>query len=334
MGDKTGIQWTDATWNPIVGCSVVSPACTNCYAMAQAGRIQKMKPGSHYEGTTLDVNGKPIWTGVLRQAPDHILTAPMRWKRPRKIFVNSMSDLFHDAAPDEWIDKVFAIMALCPHHVFQVLTKRPKRMRDYIGTRAGDWMTVLPDAIGPGQLPITKHCVVAHIGETTADHRALYAAKLPHWPLPNVWIGVTAEDQPRAEERIPDLLMTSAAVRFVSVEPMLGPIELRRWMSAVSWVICGGESGPGARPLSMYWARSMRDQCADMNIPFFFKQWGEWIPGPQAIHLNGKTLTNFKVIDTPCEDQALGCFSFRVGKLRAGRLLDGVEHNVFPGLPL
>ncbi|WP_146090272.1 DUF5131 family protein, partial [Rhodoblastus acidophilus] len=133
MGDKSKIDWTDATWNPIVGCSIVSPACTNCYAMAMARRIECMKSGTAYEGTTrLSVNGTPVWTGKVAQAVEHALTQPLRWRRPRKIFVNSMGDLFHESVPDEWIDRVFAVMALAPQHTFQILTKRAKRMRDYL----------------------------------------------------------------------------------------------------------------------------------------------------------------------------------------------------------
>ncbi len=121
---ETKIEWTDATWNPVVGCAIVSSGCTNCYAMKQAGRITRMTPGSHYEGTVKDSKAGPVWTGVLKRAPDHIVTQPLRWRASRMIFVNSMSDLFHESVPDEWIDEVFAVMASSPQHVFQVLTKR------------------------------------------------------------------------------------------------------------------------------------------------------------------------------------------------------------------
>ena len=131
MADNTGIEWTDATWNPVVGCSIVSPGCTNCYAMQMAARIEKMQPESHYAGTTKRVNGNAVWTGKVALAPDHILTAPLRWKKPRRIFVNPMGDLFHESIPDAWIDRVFAVMALAPQHRFQLLTKRAKRMREY-----------------------------------------------------------------------------------------------------------------------------------------------------------------------------------------------------------
>jgi len=154
------------------------------------------------------------------------LAKPLHWRRPRHAILQF--DPFHESVPDEWIDKIFAVMALAPQHTFQVLTKRSKRMRDYIGTRAGDWNIVLPDAFRPGALPISRHAVIAHLGDTTEEHRKPYDAKPTRWPLPNVWLGVTAEDQTRADERIPDLLATPAAVRFVSCEPMLGPVDLTR----------------------------------------------------------------------------------------------------------
>jgi len=299
MTGKSKIQWTDATWNPLAGCSIVSPGCTNCYAMRQAARIERMGGADHYVGLTEMIKDKPIWTGKVALASEKTLRAPLRWKAPRKIFVNSMSDLFHESVPDEWIDKVFAIAALSPQHIFQFLTKRPKRMRDYVGMRAGDWQVVLPEAFAPGTLPISKHGVVAHIGVSTPEHRSLYGATQPCWPLPNVWLGVTAEDQTRADERIPDLLATPAAVRFASCEPMLGPLDLTdmcnghyfydalsgaRWHddpdginprvpyeAKLDWVICGGESGPGARPMHPDWARSLRDQCAAAGTRFFMK---------------------------------------------------------------
>lgn len=400
MGDKTGIQWTDATWNPIIGCSIVSPACTNCYAMAQAARIQKMTPGSHYEGTTHEVNGKPVWTGVLKHAPEHILLAPLRWKKPRRIFVNSMSDLFHDAVPDEWIDEVFAVMALAPQHTFQLLTKRPKRMREYISG--------IPSKIPfLGRMPLERIHIEAagHMegdgGYMDALKRAGNVYSLYHdvrWPLPNVYLGVTAERQEEADARIPALLATPAAVRFVSAEPMLGAIDFARvgnlesikaammevaeyherdarlntisgmqidalngaqqacifyqtpdhmgggftWrfprpFPRLDWIICGGESGPGARPMHPDWARGLRDQCAAAGVPFFFKQWGEWAPvdlDAERGNRDWMIISGDGDLDIPDDrgpDEDAGeCAIARVGKRRAGRLLDGVEHNEFP----
>ena len=322
MADKSNIEWTDASWNPIVGCSLESPGCTHCYAMRQAFRIQAMMRGlgkeSHYDGTTKVVKGKPVWTGLMRQAPEHILLQPLRWTTPRMIFVNSMSDLFHPDVPDAWIDQVFAVMALCPQHTFQVLTKRADRMRTYLASTPVHriWMAM-----------------------PKIDQSALGCAK-PQWPLPNVWLGVSAEDQRRYDERRDDLRATPAAVRFLSIEPLLGPIGLdlsglSQVYRPIHWVIVGGESGPNARPMHPDWARSLRDQCAAAGVPFFFKQWGEWVsaeaPGRSdetgVLMPDGEFLRGRRVLDWQGDD---GWIVKRVGKSRAGRLLDGREHNDMP----
>ncbi len=412
MSDKTGIEWTDATWNPIAGCSIVSPACTNCYAMAQAARIVRCAAGlgraTHYADTVTTVKGKPVWTGEIRAAPDHVLTQPMRWRRPRRIFVNSMSDLFHEAVPDTWIDRIFAVMALAPQHTFQVLTKRPERMRDYIESMT---FRRLMDVVPRGKWPISHHQAMATLDPaTTQEHRDLYHVECPGLPLPNVWLGVTAENQRMADERIPVLLDTAAAKRFVSIEPMLGKINLESWLDpaevcegcddgygfggrcksdrtprdeqcpwnravqvvkehgpydaggapasvtstvmSLDWVICGGESGPDARPMHPDWVRSIRDQCAAAGTPFMMKQWGEWMPqvgardgiddsqeqsryrwaewtdrwGTEGDH-------RWNYVDYPqwCDEMDPHHSVVRVGKRAAGRLLDGVEHNAFPG---
>jgi protein gp37 len=213
------IEWTDETWNPVVGCSLVSPACTNCYAMAMAARLERMSPSSHYVGTTKVVNGKAVWTGVLKQAPESVLLKPLTLKKPRRIFVNSMSDLFHESIPDEWIDIVFAVMALAPQHTFQVLTKRPKRMRGYVESANARVAQQVYDMAQVGQ-------PLEHLGLTFAP-RESPSLSIEKWPLRNVWLGVTAEDQRRAAARMPDLLVTPAAFRFVSCEPLLGAIDLR-----------------------------------------------------------------------------------------------------------
>lgn len=209
MADRTPIEWTDATWNPITGCSVTSPGCTNCYAMRLAGTRMKDHP-SRAGLTTMSKKG-PVWTGEVR-FNEQWLDQPLRWRKPRMIFVCAHGDLFHENVPDDWIDRVFAVMALCPQHVFQVLTKRPERMRDYLAERQSDWVTrwaaaawrlrpreLRPD--GNGQLLMRNHA---------------------KFPLPNVWLGTSVEDQIRADERIPILLDTPAAVRWVSAEPLLG----------------------------------------------------------------------------------------------------------------
>ncbi|HMT13153.1 MAG TPA: phage Gp37/Gp68 family protein [Aestuariivirga sp.] len=233
MSKDTGISWTESTWDPIVGCSIVSPGCTNCYAQKMAHKIKHMEDArtgsadaSHYFGTTKVVNGNPVWTGLLKLAPDHILTAPLRWKKPRRIFVNSMSDLFHENVPDAWIDRVFAVMALCPQHTFQILTKRSKRMRE--------WMTpARATSVGMEgfEMTLNAHASARDEGRESRVGAGVQLtgdiAHLKLWPLPNVWLGVSCEDQERAAERVPDLLATPAAKRFVSAEPLLGPIEFR-----------------------------------------------------------------------------------------------------------
>lgn len=350
MADQhdTGISWTDETWNPVVGCSIVSPACTNCYAMSMASRIERMAPAqgreTHYAGTTKVVNGKPVWTGKLARAPDHIVTAPLRWRRARRIFVNSMSDLFHHDLPDEWIDEVFAVMALAPQHTFQILTKRPERMRTYL-TR--DWASAARFHVESLTLPT----VSKNAGDAQERLRRYTSRGVPH-PLENVWLGVTAEDQARADERIPPLLSTPAAVRFVSAEPLLGPLDLYNgdpdarlggheatktfigdWWEpgdnprgpsrhGLDWVIVGGESGPGARPMHPDWVRSIRDQCEAAGVAFHFKQWGDLEPdeiGPEDPRSIGVPPGHVEYR--------------RIGKKAAGRKLEGVIHDAFPVAP-
>ena len=244
----TGISWTDETWNPTTGCDKVSPGCGlprfegdgtgGCYAMAMAKRLKAMGQAKYQN------DGDPHTSGPgfgLTVHPD-ALTVPLRWRKPRRIFVNSMSDLFHEAVSDEYIDAVFGIMAQTPQHTYQVLTKRHGRMRSLLNS----------------DMFRRRFCF--------------------GWPLPNVHLGVSAEDQKWADIRIPALIGTPAAVRFVSAEPLLGPIDVSLghsgyWQS-LSWVIAGGESGPGARPCEIDWLYSLRDQCADADVPFFCKQFG------------------------------------------------------------
>lgn len=280
MGDKTGIEWTGATWNPTRGCSRVSEGCRNCYAERVAGRFSG--PGQPYEGLTRRTSTGAKWTGVVRLVPEH-LADPLRWRKPRRVFVNSMSDLFHESLSDSEIDQVFGVMAACRHlgrdatsgHTFQILTKRPGRMRKYLGLgRRDQW----------------ARWAVHYGGKYDPDrlYDSILAAK---GPLPNVWLGVSAEDQATADERIPLLLETPAAVRFVSYEPALGPVDFTPWLSErfgsadglcggetwsrsrLDWIIAGSESGPGARPAELEWFRSVRDQCAAAGVAFFFKQW-------------------------------------------------------------
>lgn len=349
MADRTTIEWTDATWNPIRGCTRVSEGCRNCYAEIMAARFSD--PGQWGHGIARrvklpDGGTDHRWTGKLELIETR-LDQPLRWRAPRRIFVNSTSDLFHEAALDEWIDRVFAVMALAPQHTFQVLTKRPERMREYLAANPGIRIrTEMPRIAGP--LPVIEM----------------------DWPLPNVWLGTSVEDQASADARIPHLLATPAAVRFVSAEPLLGPVDLdeiaiprpdlrasviwsalRGWGGApakLDWVIVGGESGPGARPMRPDWARSLRDQCVAAGVPFFFKQWGEWghalhMPGVEAVSAAAAKSGHwahphrYRIHGGPEDGQ---CFeslpedhlTLRVGKARAGRLLDGRTWDQMPGV--
>jgi protein gp37 len=363
MAGPSNIEWTDATWNPIVGCSIVSPGCTNCYAMRMAARIIAMagtrNVGVHYDKTIKDVKGKPVWTGIVKQAPDHILSEPLHRRKPTTYFVNSMGDLFHEDCPDEWIDRVFAIMALCPQHTFQVLTKRAERMREYCST-LGRHHEVDRISLAMKRL---------HAESGYGANGAMYTLGNGGWHFKNVWLGVSAERQQEADERIPHLLQTPAAVRFVSAEPLLGPIDLRQWLSdsegcgncgdgsfyegqrrccdepisvttpGLDWVIVGGESGPNARPMHPDWPRSIRDQCTAAGVAYFFKQWGEWKNGSN-FHRDAKAVLLDGRIVEPTHEGMLAAqreasiwnptLMRRVGKKAAGRLLDGREHSEFP----
>jgi protein gp37 len=278
MGDNSSIEWTDATWNPVRGCG-------------------------------------PVWTGKVRLVPE-LLEQPLEWRRPRRIFVNSMSDLFHEDVPVDFIYRLWCVMAAARRHRFQILTKRAARMREVL--------TAPPFA-----------------GQVVVD---------------NVWLGVSVEDQAAADERIPQLLATPAAVRWISAEPLLGPLDIERWtwplcwhwaagykspeaalaagayavrkrqgllgahVPLISWVVAGGESGPGARPMHPDWARALRNHCAAAGVPFFFKQWGNWTP---CLDHGGHLASDREVL---FGDQ----WMLQVGKKSAGRELDGRTHDEYP----
>lgn len=316
MSDNSTIEWTTSTWNPVTGCTEVSPGCDRCYAKTFAERWRGT-PGHHFE------NGFDV---QLR--PDK-LSLPLSWRKPRKVFVNSMSDLFHEQVPDDYIAQVFAVMAATPQHTYQILTKRHGRMRSLLGN---DGQTLLE----------------ATTDEPTAD--TLYDAV---WPLRNVWLGVSVENQKWADIRIPPLLDTPAAVRWLSCEPLLGPVDLDRSTADylggnrhVDWVVIGGESGAGARPMHPDWARSLRDQCVTANVPFFLKQWGAW----SAIHAGGHEVFDYVTDDDRCQivdikgrlrgrpwpgwaiqDGTRDAVAMRrYGKGAAGRVLDGRTWDEFP----
>ena len=229
MADGTHIEWTDATWNPITGCSVKSPGCTHCYAMRLAGTRLRDHPSR--EGLTVDTKAGPVWNGTVR-FNEAWLTEPLKWRRPRRIFVCAHSDLFHENVPFGWIDRVFAVMAMAPHHTFQVLTKRPERMQDYASNPRRPYQiarTAL-DLFIDGRLPKGTAGAEQWPVQSEGDVDSPDDVRLKHWPLPNVWLGVSVEDQTRADERIPILLHTPAAIRWISAEPLIGSIDLR-WIA-------------------------------------------------------------------------------------------------------
>lgn len=329
MADKTGIEWTDATWNPIRGCSRVSEGCRNCYAEGVANRFKG--PGQPYHGLIARTGQ---WNGAV-MVVEHLLDWPLRKRKPMRIFVNSMSDLFHENLPDEWIDQVFAVMALAKQHTFQVLTKRPERMLRYftdLGLRS-ELIGVEAEAIGG----IDRH------DEALQQRWPL--------PLPNVWLGVSVEDQATADERIPLLLQTPAAVRWISAEPLLGSVDLSPWLSAnalheidggprLDWVVVGGESGRNARPMHPDWVKSLRDQCKVFDVPFLFKQHGEWLAtsfcDDETVMLPSKK-TVYVRPDGTFHDGSDGIDFFGgdeetawVGKKAAGRMLDGIIYDQYP----
>lgn len=256
MADSS-IQWTDKTWNAVAGCSLESPGCTHCYAMRMARRLELMGQ-EKYAGLTKTVNGRPVWNGAIRvHRPS--LRLPLDWKKPRNIFVNSMSDLFHEDLPDEEIDAHFAVMAIADHHRYQVLTKRQDRLLEYLSE--------------PMRL------------EHIYDHWYGYANYAPcakAWPLPNVHIGLSIEDQKRADLRGPVAVELAKMGWFTwfSIEPLLEPVDIRRYLPrraggpGVGWVVIGGESGPGARVFGLDLARSLLEQCRERGIPVFVKQLG------------------------------------------------------------
>lgn len=296
MADGTKIAWSEATWNPITGCSVISAGCKHCYAMKLAGTRLQHHPSR--AGLTIQTSAGPVWNGQVRLNRQW-LDQPHRWRRPRKIFVCAHGDLFHESVPDEWIDLVFAVMSLAQQHVFQVLTKRPERMRAYCCD------------------PATTGRVIAQLASLGATVKATHVADgMEGIFLPNVWLGVSVEDQCAADARIAPLLQTPAAVRWISAEPLLGSVDLESvgwpgkkghrvdvlrggyWnargyralgpaaalgaprggftnhsdMARIDWVIVGGESGTGARPMDSAWARALRDQCRGAGVAFFMKQ--------------------------------------------------------------
>jgi len=298
----TAIEWTDEVWNPITGCTKVSPGCDHCYAETFAERFRGTT-GHHFEnGFDLTLRPGALWK-------------PERWKKPRRVFVNSMSDLFHRDVPDEFIQRVFLHMGCTPRHTFQVLTKRPERMRR-LAPSFNHWKRGL---------------------NTDTPAEGIY---------PNIWLGVSIESNDYAW-RADMLRQTPAAIRFLSIEPMLGPID-RVDLTAIDWVILGGESGRSARPMHTQWVRDVRDRCLAASVPFFFKQHGAWAPSSHAsathlLHVDGRLVDRDSATTT--RDRGRGDLAKhdlvdrghpgwmrvkRVGKHLSGRILDGRTWDEFP----
>lgn len=310
MAGNSKIEWCDATWNPVRGCTRVSEGCKNCYAEVMAARFNAPGQWGHGFAEIVGTGARRDhrWTGRVELIESQ-LTLPLRWRKPRRIFVNSTSDLFHEALPDAAIDRVFAVMALCPQHTFQVLTKRPERMRAYLSDEDlnnrlsaalgcmldGDWIWTE----GKRFRDRIERLIDVFIGQGTDNLGDIVYHDDP-MPLPNVWLGTSVEDQATADERIPHLLATPAAIRFVSAEPLLGrldPSNIRlpngdvlnaltgeihdantgcivQESAALDQIIVGGESGPNARPFDLAWARSILAQCKAAEVPCFVKQLG------------------------------------------------------------
>jgi protein gp37 len=304
VSDRSAIEWTDATWNPTTGCAKVSPGCAHCYI--------EHTPAFRIAGRRFEQGHIP-----LQLHPDR-LEQPLHWRTPRRVFVNSLSDLFHDDLHDEFIDRVFAVMALSPWHTYQVLTKRAERMRAYLNGLTFERVRIWMNRAAVGEL--TRRTPAGGFVPTGAENLTTIARRTMEYlyrfepdkmprrtygpPFPNVWLGVTVENQRFADERIPLLLQTPAALRFISAEPLLGPLRLDhmdverfagdagyycinaltgrnrdmgrpcRDVPRVDWIIVGGESGSGARPFNLAWARSILQQCQTAGVPCFVKQLG------------------------------------------------------------
>ena len=408
----TGIEWTQVgagfkgeTWNPVVGCSKVSAGCRNCYAERMAKRLNIMGP-DHYQNV---INEDGCWSGRIGMAGLDTWMKPLHWRKSRCIFVNSMSDVFHPGVSDEIRDRLWAVMALTPQHRYLILTKRPAEMERYVDRlvagqgKLGDGLTWL-GADGYG----ARLLIMKAYGLNLAD-KAPEAGEPPYAPFPNVGLGVSVEDQAAADERLPLLLETQAAMWFVYCEQLLGAVSLDGYLpgewscvrcgyvgnatgneycvnceeefpppgehgelilcpcgcdeyenacprcgetdpfgafgcegksptpQTLDWVIAGGESGPGARPIHPDWARGLRDQCESAKVPFFFKQWGEWAPidSPASVEACPVPLgKNEAWLDMAGGQDFHGDDVWRMhrlGKKAAGRVLDGRTWDGYPG---
>lgn len=336
---QTSIEWTMKVWNPTTGCDKVSQGCKFCYAEGMHKRLRAMgQPKYKHEFLG---GAQPYEADLLK---------PLSWRKPTTIFVNSMSDLFHKDIPFEYIDMVFAVMKATPQHTYQVLTKRIDRALEYWNSKDlfkrldAAYLKVMDKASPEG-----IHVISAAAYEQKNE---IYG-----WPMRNLWMGTSVENQEAADARIPFLIQIPAHVRFLSCEPLLGPVNFSDWTypkelvgmpvenyegsessnlkQGIDWLIAGGESGHHARPMHPDWARSLRDQCEDAGIPFFFKQWGGWREG----FIGGTPIKNMAMV---CNDGSIiigkdaipggkrASLMSKVGKKEAGRMLDGLEHSQYP----
>lgn len=331
MSGVTDIEWAGRVWNPLRGCSRKSPGCRNCYAERLAWRFGS-KPGQPYHGLVQMTAQGPRWTGKVLTVPE-ALKEPLHWVKPADVFVNSMSDLFHEEVPFEFIADVFAIMGCTTRHTYKVLTKCPERMAEFF-----DWLDEDQDSFGGSNRIQPARAFPEWI--PARGTRGGYDNCGPAWPFDNVLLGVSVENQRWADARISAL--REVAHRgwrtWVSYEPALGPVDWSPWMKFVSWLVCGGESGPDANPMHPDWARAARDICAAWGKPFFFKQWGAWctadaVPDDEERTLeecwmsrDGTRLEPGEAVAFFGGDQVM----YRAGKKGAGRVLDGVLHDAQP----
>lgn len=313
---ENGISWATHTWNPIYGCSRASRGCMSCYSEKIAHRFSG--PGQPYEGL---IASSGQWNGVVKLIHKK-LVEPIRWRKPRLIFVNSMSDLFHESLSDEKIDQVFGVMwaSLGNNHTFQILTKRARRMHEYLSTDRREAWARYAVQYGGGSDPDAIYDQVAY-------------ATNPH---PRIWLGVSVEDQETVNERVTFLLDTPASVRWISAEPLIDAITLEGYVgstgketAALDWVVLGGESGSAARPMHPLWARKVRDECLLSGVRFHFKQWGEWAP-EDSVKVDASPFAMTFKQNAQLHICERGERLYRVGKKRTTRMLDGMEYDEFP----
>lgn len=370
------IEWTEKTWNPIVGCSLVSEGCTNCYAMKMAHRLAGIPAqAAAYGGLTrMREKGGPVWTGKVNFLEDRLFEPAMN-KKPTMYFVNSMSDLFHESLHDEQIAMIFAVMALCPQHTFQVLTKRPQRAAEFLvawyaqgGSRIDNCATWAirrrPELFLEMEKEMPTYEPLPHLSKVgwkrtdgifpspAGTHMEANWAYCGNIPFDHIWMGVSVENQAAYDQRIEWIWKIPARTIFISFEPLLGPIRLEQasfpqhdgtgpgyipsgaiW--GFDWMIVGGESGPGARPMHPDWVKGLKDAADVAGIPLFFKQWGEYLPHCQA-DAEGRTdelrTSALREFPSPHHPGKMNSY-YKIGKAKAGHQLGSQTYRKFPQNP-